>query len=149
MNTSTLTRKLFLRIAPVVIVTIVVVGAFAFNSATREIDNIYDAQLINDANVLWGLLQHKLKRPIGHVPQRIDDIDFNIDPSAFNDMAHRLVGRVLCLGRWVHVEVDVVDPLRHVTDRSLQLVLKQAPQHIRVVNQLGIVDVVDLTASRC
>jgi len=35
MNTSTLTRKLFLRIAPVVIVTIVVVGAFAFNSATR------------------------------------------------------------------------------------------------------------------
>jgi two-component system OmpR family sensor kinase/two-component system sensor histidine kinase QseC len=88
MNTSTLTRKLFLRIAPVVIVTIVIVGAFAFNSATREIDNIYDAQLINDANVLWGLLQHKLKRPFGHVPQRIDDIDFNMDNQlAFNEDA--------------------------------------------------------------
>lgn len=79
MNNSTLTRKLFLRIAPVVIVTIVVIGAFAFNSATREIDNIYDAQLINDANVLWGLLQHRLQRPMVGPPQRIDDIDFNMD----------------------------------------------------------------------
>ncbi|MGO4565985.1 sensor histidine kinase [Rhizobium sp. 2YAF20] len=88
MNTSTLTRKLFLRIAPVVIVTIVIVGAFAFNSATREIDNIYDAQLINDANVLWGLLQHKLKRPFDRVPKRIDDIDFNMDNQlAFNEDA--------------------------------------------------------------
>ena len=40
MNNSTLTRKLFLRIAPVVVVTIVVIAAFAFNSATREINNI-------------------------------------------------------------------------------------------------------------
>ncbi|PZM16215.1 ATP-binding protein [Rhizobium tubonense] len=88
MNNSTLTRKLFLRIAPVVIVTIVVIGAFAFNSATREIDNIYDAQLINDANVLWGLLQHRLQRPMVGPPQRIDDIDFNMDNQlALNDDA--------------------------------------------------------------
>jgi len=54
---STLTRKLFFRIAPTILITIAVIGAFAFHSATREINNIYDAQLINDANVLWTLLE--------------------------------------------------------------------------------------------
>ncbi|HEX8045498.1 ATP-binding protein [Rhizobium sp.] len=88
MSNSTLTRKLFLRIAPVVVVTIVVVGAFAFNSATREIDNIYDAQLINDANVLWSLLRHPLERTPDRAARQIDDIDFNMDNQlAFNEDA--------------------------------------------------------------
>jgi two-component system sensor histidine kinase QseC len=86
--TTTLTRKLFFRIAPVVVVTIVGIAAFAFNSATREIDNIYDAQLINDANVLWGLLRHPLENPSGREPRQIDDIDLNMDNQlAFNEDA--------------------------------------------------------------
>ncbi|MDQ0559214.1 two-component system OmpR family sensor kinase/two-component system sensor histidine kinase QseC [Rhizobium mesoamericanum] len=88
MRPSTLTRKLFLRIAPVVVVTILVVGAFAFKSATREINNIYDAQLINDANVLWGLLHNRLQHWPEHTPQQVDDIDFNMDNQlAFNEDA--------------------------------------------------------------
>ncbi|PDT21220.1 sensor histidine kinase [Rhizobium hidalgonense] len=88
MRKSTLTRKLFLRIAPVVLVTILVIGAFAFNSATREINNIYDAQLINDANVLWGLLHNRLRHSPERTPQQIDDIDFSMDNQlAFNEDA--------------------------------------------------------------
>ncbi|MBB4237012.1 sensor histidine kinase [Rhizobium esperanzae] len=88
MSPSTLTRKLYLRIAPVVVVTILVIGAFAFNSATREINNIYDAQLINDANVLWGLLHNRLRHAPEHTPQQVDDIDFNMDNQlAFNEDA--------------------------------------------------------------
>ncbi|MDL2399650.1 sensor histidine kinase [Rhizobium mayense] len=88
MNNSTLTRKLFFRIAPVVVVTIVVIGAFAFNSATREINNIYDAQLIDDANVIWSLLRRPLERTPDHSPKQIEDIDFNMDNQlAFNEDA--------------------------------------------------------------
>ncbi|MFS8052539.1 HAMP domain-containing sensor histidine kinase [Rhizobium sp. BR 317] len=88
MSTSTLTRKLFFRIAPVVVVTIVVIGAFAFNSATREINNIYDAQLIDDANVIWSLLRRPLERSPDRSPKKIDDIDFNMDNQlAFNEDA--------------------------------------------------------------
>ena len=88
MNNSTLTRKLFLRIAPVVVVTIVVIAAFAFNSATREINNIYDAQLIDDANVSWSLLRRPLEKNPDHGAKQIDDIDFNMDNQlAFNEDA--------------------------------------------------------------
>ncbi|WP_349956589.1 HAMP domain-containing sensor histidine kinase [Rhizobium sp. ZPR3] len=88
MNNSTLTRKLFLRIAPVVVVTIVVIAAFAFNSATREINNIYDAQLIDDANVIWSLLRRPLEKNPDHAAKQIDDIDFTMDNQlAFNEDA--------------------------------------------------------------
>jgi len=88
MNNSTLTRKLFFRIAPVIVVTIVVIAAFAFNSATREINNIYDAQLIDDANVIWSLLRRPLEKTPDHAAKQIDDIDFNMDNQlAFNEDA--------------------------------------------------------------
>ncbi|MGV1758681.1 HAMP domain-containing sensor histidine kinase [Rhizobium sp. P44RR-XXIV] len=88
MNNSTLTRNLFLRIAPVVVVTIVVIAAFAFNSATREINNIYDAQLIDDANVIWSLLRRPLEKTPDRAAKQIDDIDFNMDNQlAFNEDA--------------------------------------------------------------
>ncbi|MBX5204733.1 ATP-binding protein [Rhizobium sp. NZLR1] len=88
MSQSTLTRKIFFRIAPVVVVTIIVIGAFAFNSATREINNIYDAQLINDANVLWRLLHNRLQHSLDRTPQQVDDIDFSMDNQlAFNEDA--------------------------------------------------------------
>lgn len=72
---STLTRKLFFRIAPTILITIAVIGAFAFRSATREINNIYDAQLINDANVLWTLLEREVQKPGIHKSKQVNDID--------------------------------------------------------------------------
>jgi two-component system sensor histidine kinase QseC len=76
---KTLTRNLYLRIIPVIAIAIAVIGALAFKSTRHEIDNIYDAQLINEANVLWGLLQRPLLRPTDDPPRRIDDIDFKMD----------------------------------------------------------------------
>ena len=85
---KTLTRNLYLRIAPVIVIVIVVIGMLAFKSARHEIDNIYDAQLINEANVLWGLLQRPLLRHTDDPPRRIDDIDFKMDNQlAFNEDA--------------------------------------------------------------
>jgi signal transduction histidine kinase len=75
MSKSTLTRKLFFRITPTILITIAIIGAFAFRSATREINNIYDAQLINDANVLWTLLQREVEKPGIHPSKQINDID--------------------------------------------------------------------------
>ena len=57
MKNGTLTRELFLRIAPTILVTIAVIGLFAYRSAKREINYVYDAQLINDASVLWALVE--------------------------------------------------------------------------------------------
>lgn len=83
-----LTRNLYLRIAPVIVIAIALIGVLAFKSARHEIDNIYDAQLINEANVLWGLLQRPLLRQPDEAPRRIDDIDFKMDNQlAFNQDA--------------------------------------------------------------
>lgn len=79
MTRATLTSKLYLRIIPVIVIAISVIGLLAFKSARHEIDNIYDAQLINEANVLWGLLQRPLLRQTDDPPRRIDDIDFKMD----------------------------------------------------------------------
>ncbi|KAA0697648.1 sensor histidine kinase [Neorhizobium sp. P12A] len=88
MTSTTLTRKLFLRIAPVVVITIAVIGFLAFKSARHEIDNIYDAQLIDEANIFWGLLQRPLQRPTDDPSRRIDDIDFAMDNQlSFNEDA--------------------------------------------------------------
>lgn len=84
----TLSQRLFLRILPTLIITIAVIGFFAYRSATREIDNIYDAQLINDANVLWSLMKHPLTRPFAKPTVRVPDLDFNMDNQlALNDDA--------------------------------------------------------------
>lgn len=76
MINSTLTRRLFFRIAPVVAATIALIAVFAFDSATREINRIYDAQLVDDADVLLALLRHSLENPAGQGPREIPDIDF-------------------------------------------------------------------------
>lgn len=90
MNRTTLTRKLFCRITPTILISIAAIGALAFHSATREIDNMYDAQLINDANVLWKLLQDEFEERKSELdtPKRVDDIDFTMDNQlAFNNDA--------------------------------------------------------------
>lgn len=75
----TLSQRLFLRILPTLIITIAVVGFLAYRSATREIDNIYDAQLINDANVLWSVLKHPLTQSASKPTIKVPDLDFNMD----------------------------------------------------------------------
>lgn len=53
MRRSTLTGLLFLRVAPTVLAAILLVGGLAYKSATRQINHVYDAQLISSANMLW------------------------------------------------------------------------------------------------
>ncbi|WP_337270517.1 sensor histidine kinase [Oryzifoliimicrobium ureilyticus] len=77
--TFTLSQRLFFRILPTLIIAIAVVGVFAYRSAIREINNIYDAQLISDANVLWSLLGHRLERPRERPTVHVPDIDFSMD----------------------------------------------------------------------
>jgi len=79
MKNGTLTRKLFFRIAPTILVTIAVIGVFAYHSATREINNVYDAQLINNANVLWILVQGEFHEAGADTPKKIEDIDLNLN----------------------------------------------------------------------
>ena len=74
----TLSQRLFWRILPTLMATILIVGALAYRSATREIENIYDAELINDANTLWILLKGHLENNAFPVPAEVPDIDFSM-----------------------------------------------------------------------
>ncbi len=74
----TLSQRLFWRILPTLMATILIVGALAYRSATREIENIYDAELINDANTLWILLRGHLHREDFKAPVEVPDIDFSM-----------------------------------------------------------------------
>ena len=79
MKNGTLTRKLFLRIAPTILVTIVVIGLFAYRSAKREINNVYDAQLINDASVLWALVEDEFRQAGSDKTKQIPNIDLDFN----------------------------------------------------------------------
>ncbi len=84
----TLAQRLFLRILPTIIITIALIGFLAYRSATREINNIYDAQLINDANVLWSLLRKPLSSSKPRAEIHVPDLDFNMNNQlAINDEA--------------------------------------------------------------
>lgn len=74
----TLSQRLFWRILPTLMATILIVGALAYRSATHEIENIYDAELINDANTLWILLKGHLHRNDFPEPVEVPDIDFSM-----------------------------------------------------------------------
>ena len=77
MKNGTLTRKLFLRIAPTILVTIAVIGLFAYRSAKREINNVYDAQLINDASVLWALVEDEFREAASDKSKKLPSIDLD------------------------------------------------------------------------
>lgn len=74
----TLSQRLLWRILPTLMATILIVGALAYGSATREIENIYDAELINDANTLWILLKGRLHQTDFPAPVVVPDIDFSM-----------------------------------------------------------------------
>src|SRR3990167_5311233 len=88
MNNGTLTRRLFMRIAPTTLLAIACVGALAFYSATQEVDYEYDAQLISNANVLWTLIEDELREPPQDFPKKIEDIDIDVNgKTELNDTA--------------------------------------------------------------
>lgn len=77
MRNSTLSRKLFIRIVPTIIAVILLVGALAFYSANTEINTVYDAQLANNANVLWVLVSDDVYDPESATPKEVADIDLS------------------------------------------------------------------------
>ncbi|MGH7783889.1 MAG: sensor histidine kinase N-terminal domain-containing protein, partial [Candidatus Binatia bacterium] len=87
MKNGTLTRKLFLRIAPTILVTIAVIGLLAYRSAKREINYVYDAQLINDASVLWALVEDEFREAASDKTKKLPsiDLDFNNQHAASKD----------------------------------------------------------------
>ncbi|MEP7453915.1 ATP-binding protein [Phyllobacterium sp. SB3] len=88
MKSSTLTRQLFLRTAPILLIAIAAISFFAFKSATKEINHVYDAQLINDTNILWSLFQKNVDQNDDGQPEEIKGIDLNMASQiAINDEA--------------------------------------------------------------
>ncbi len=71
----TLSRIIFLRIAPIVIIAITFIAGFAFHSANKEINMVYDAQLTNNAEVLWTLVSDELKEAKRGDPKKVYDIE--------------------------------------------------------------------------
>ena len=86
MRTHTLTRSLFLRIAPTILITICIIGLLAFKGATRQIHHVYDAQLISSANMLWLVVEDEMKQTKSF--RRIRKIDLTIsNQKALNEFA--------------------------------------------------------------
>lgn len=77
MQNKTLTKSLFYRIAPTILVTIVVIALFAFKGSTREINHVYDAQLISSANMLWLVVEDEMRASSDRF-RRIRKIDLNV-----------------------------------------------------------------------
>lgn len=87
MRANTLTRSLFLRIAPTILIVICVIGILAFKGATRQIDHVYDAQLIQSANMLWLVVEDEMNMQVGPF-RRIRKIDLTIsNQKALNEFA--------------------------------------------------------------
>ena len=87
-NSSTLSHKLFVRIAPTIVIAILTVGAFAFHSANKEINKVYDAQLQSNANVLWMLISDELGENENGKAKIVNDMDFSLpNQTSMNDSA--------------------------------------------------------------
>jgi two-component system sensor histidine kinase QseC len=85
---GTLSSKLFIRIAPTIIATILLIGGFAFHSADKEINKVYDAQLISNANILWTLISDELRDAEINGPRKIDDMGLRgANSNTLNDSA--------------------------------------------------------------
>ena len=88
MSARSLSRRLFIRIAPTIIIFALFVGGLAFYSATREINRVYDAQMISTANVLWSIVSDEVKEEASEKAKSVDDVDFSIgNQLAINDFA--------------------------------------------------------------
>jgi two-component system sensor histidine kinase QseC len=87
MRANTLTRLLFFRIAPTILITICFIGLLAFKGATRQINHVYDAQLISSANMLWLVVEDEMSVETERF-RRIRKIDLSIsNQKALNEFA--------------------------------------------------------------
>ncbi|MES2985157.1 MAG: ATP-binding protein [Pseudomonadota bacterium] len=87
-RTTTLTRSLFLRIAPTILVTILIIAAMAFRSATNQINHVYDAQLITSANLIWLVVEDETRVSAESAFRRIRKIDLTLsNQRALNQFA--------------------------------------------------------------
>lgn len=77
MSNPTLTRKLFLRVAPTIFATIVLIGVMAFKSATAQIEHAYDAQLIHSANMMWLVVEDDFNTLGENAFRRMRKLDLN------------------------------------------------------------------------
>ena len=77
MSNPSLTRTLFLRVAPTILVTITLIGMMAFKSATSQIQHAYDAQLISSANMMWLAVEDEVKDAGADAFRRIRKIDLD------------------------------------------------------------------------
>ena len=57
---NTLASQLFLRIMPILSLMLILILLLAFYSCRREVNYVYDIQMVNDANVLWNLVEDEL-----------------------------------------------------------------------------------------
>ena len=88
MTNHSLTRTLFLRIAPTILVVIVLIGIMAFKSATSQIQHAYDAQLISSANMMWLVVEDELNDAGSDAFRRIRKIDLSLsDQGGLNKFA--------------------------------------------------------------
>lgn len=79
MKQQNLVRSLFYRIAPTIVITVLAIGWLAFHSATQQIRKVYDAQLINNANIVWVLVEQELSQSGPGAFRRIRKIDLSIN----------------------------------------------------------------------
>jgi two-component system sensor histidine kinase QseC len=79
MRSQSLVRSLFYRIAPTIVVTVLMIGWLAFHSATLQINKVYDAQLINNANIVWTLVENEINDGGTSAFRRIRKIDLSIN----------------------------------------------------------------------
>ncbi len=104
MKAHTLTRSLFLRIAPTILVTVCIIGYFAFRSATTQINHVYDAQLISSANMLWLVIEDEAIESGSKDFRRLRKVDLSLsNQRALNrfasDYADSRMFRVFKAGR--------------------------------------------------
>ncbi|MFZ4540665.1 MAG: sensor histidine kinase [Rickettsiales bacterium] len=78
MRSNTITRSLFLRIAPTILITICLIGVIAFKGATKQINHVYDAQLISSANMLWLVVEDEMRMTGSGPFRRIRKIDLEV-----------------------------------------------------------------------
>ncbi len=78
MSKGTLGTNLLIRIAPTIALTIALIGGLAFLSADKEINQVYDTQLISNANVLWTLVADELQEIAAESPNKRQDIDITV-----------------------------------------------------------------------
>ena len=90
MKNTSLTRTLFLRIAPTILVTITLIGMMAFKSATSQIEHAYDAQLISSANMMWLTVEDELKDSTSDAFRRIHKIDLSLSDQGILNKSARV-----------------------------------------------------------